>query len=312
MYNYKFFFRSILVFIFLLLIISPGCTFSTKANYREFGRQGFDELKQIKDVPEKYLYDLDISSKSYTDKVTELYSIIEEHAIKANHSFSKMKDHATTNDEKELASCLVKYTYYSGLSIPKLRDFFIYLSKNNVSYEDLYLDSELRILRRDIESYENSANLELEKAKEILGRMPEYQKDFSYLYELGEPGKEPQTYYQDSKLDTIIPIFFSFIFLFLIVAFPPLLAYYLWKIYKMRKKDKKIIIQNKLTINPDKKESSFEYLKSFDKLTEKEIVAFLYFRNNPETTKDKLNEMFGDETSSLLPSGHKEENVDQK
>jgi|GEM_PF-5970433 len=390
MYNYKFFIRSILVITFLLLIISPGCTLWTKANYKESGREGFDELKKIEEAPEKYQYDLDIESKTKTDYNTELFSIIEEHYIKANRTFSKMKEHATTNDEKELASSLIKYTYYNGLRVPKLRDLLIYLSKNNVSDENAYLHPEALMLARDIKSYQNSANLELEKAKEILGRMPEYQKDFAYLYELesifeletGQDKKDKPSPIQETNANIISDeIFVYLLSAFIIIIFiiiPSGIAYYLVRkksnreekflnsalmgvgffiicigmllifssgmnisfltggiiillfgilllilyiLYykdiplnlKKRNKSNAKTNDSKLEINLDKKDKSLEYLKSFDKLTEKEIVVFLYLKNNQNISKDKLNEMFGEEIiNSLIAKGHfTEENVDQ-
>lgn len=61
----------------------------------------------------------------------------------------------------------------------------------------------------------------------------------------------------------------------------------------------------KLEINPNRKESSIDFLKAFDKLSDKEILAFMYLKNNPNTSVDKLNEQFGEEIiKTLLQKGH--------
>jgi len=60
-----------------------------------------------------------------------------------------------------------------------------------------------------------------------------------------------------------------------------------------------------LTINPDKKESTIAFLKAFDELSDKEILAFMYMKNNPNTSVDNLNEQFGEEIiNALLQKGH--------
>jgi len=430
MYNYKFFFRSILVVIFVLLIISPGCTFWAKANYREFGKQGFDDLKKINDIHEEYGSSIGNLNENNVGQYIVFLSIIEERIKNANESFDRMEGYAITKDEKELASSLANSTDYMARSMGKFREMLEVVNKyngRNISNPDPYVVSEFQKIKTETETYSSLANLELRKAQVILDRMPEYQKDFADLYELGTGQAENVTesvakkdslksfeyvslllnislgviallplyflvsHKNKKKIEeflclvtslglfiislllnvpivgVIAPIIFfasigyliiekknysiitklglSFLipiglfyfliglifFLGYIGPYPDstdaivgllmfiggillfgIYFYYVLGSISKRDANPKDNIEKEIHINSDKQDNSLEYLKSFDKLTEKEIVAFLYLRNNPEISRDKLIEMFGDEIiSSLIAKGHfREENVD--
>ena len=387
MYNYKFFIRSILVITFLLLIISPGCTLWAKANYKESGREGFDELKKIKDIPEEYGSSIGNLNENNVGQYIALLSIIEERLKNANESFDRMEGYAITKDEKELASSLANYTDYMARSMGKYREMLELVNTHNawdISNPDPYLVSQAQKIMTEMGTYSNLANLEFKKAQVLLDRMPEYQKDFADLYELetGQDKKDKPSPIQETNANVISDeIFVYLLSAFIIIIFiiiPSGIAYYLVRkksnreekflnsalmgvgffliciglllpfsngmnisflisgiiillfgillliLYILYYKDIPIKLKkgnksnaktndSKLEINHDKKDKSLEYLKSFDKLTEKEIVAFLYLKNNRNIPKDKLNEMFGEETiNSLIAKGHfTEENVDQ-
>jgi len=77
------------------------------------------------------------------------------------------------------------------------------------------------------------------------------------------------------------------------------------KIISFFSTNKKIKKQNKLNririiINSEKKDSSLELLKNYEKLSDKEIIAFLFLKNNPATDKAKLIEMFGENAIDSL------------
>lgn len=298
-----------------------------------------------------------------------------------------MEGYAITNNEKELASSLANYTDYMARAMGKFREMLEFMNKynawDNYTPND-YLTSEAQKIKTEMETYFSLSSLEMKKAEVILDRMPEYQKYFPDLYELGtvqeQKDKSSSTREKNFNIiwdNIIFYLICAFIF-FIFIIMPSGIAYYLvrkksnrsekflnsilvgpgllitiaWIMlvlsgnfslplilisipflllgilcliayglyckdltFKLKKKNKSDVGANniKLIINPDKQHNSLEYLKSFDKLSEKEIVAFLYLKNNQDISKDKLNEMFGEETiSSLIAKGHfREENVDQ-
>ncbi|MCK9268109.1 MAG: hypothetical protein M0P14_05305 [Alkaliphilus sp.] len=81
---------------------------------------------------------------------------------------------------------------------------------------------------------------------------------------------------------------------------------YLWEIHKASKKSKSIQVKSSdLRINPAKGGLSAGYLKKFEKLTDSEILTFLYFRQNSDLNKAELIDKFGkNDIQRLIEKGY--------
>jgi len=350
MNNDKLLFRSIFIIAIIALIIFSGCNYWSKANYRDYGKQGFDELKEITDFPEEYGSNIGNLDKNNIGQYIVFFSIMGEHVKNANEAFEEMERYAVTKDEKDFASSMVNYTVYLGKAIEGYKELLDFMNKNNiwdVSNPDPYLLSQIEKIQADMkvwESYGQMAELESKKAIEILDRMPEYHKDFAYLYESEADQREIQSFNNMGLSPSNLVYLAINIVIILIAMFP---AYYLVRHKKMSRikiisclaillflfilsiifnlsivtlgtmiiiivsivyavlkissnRQENLNLKIGISINPDKKDNSIEYLKNFDKLSEKEIVAFLHLKNNPNSSRDKINELFGEETINLL------------
>ena len=85
-------------------------------------------------------------------------------------------------------------------------------------------------------------------------------------------------------------------------------------IFVSKKKSKQMNNERKniIEINYQRRDSSLEYLKNFEKLSEKEIISFFFLKNNPTTDKEKLSETFGkDIIEGLIRKGFFIENEEK-
>jgi len=69
---------------------------------------------------------------------------------------------------------------------------------------------------------------------------------------------------------------------------------------KAKEKEQNIFNNTPIIINPERKDSSLELLKNYEKLSDKEIITFLFLKNNPNTDKAKITEMFGEDVVNSL------------
>ncbi len=96
-------------------------------------------------------------------------------------------------------------------------------------------------------------------------------------------------------MDTIIALIILF------VAGSACIIVYFWEIHKASKKNKSIQVKiSDLRINPSKGGLTAGYLKKFEKLTDSQILTFLYFRQNSDLNKAELIDKFGKNDVQIL------------